>query len=65
MPSFSETSYLHLIIRSTLSEGLGKGVVIYLELSDLVVLVGCHSYEGTLQKVLGEDGLLGSLGDEL
>lgn len=65
MPSFSETSYLHLIIRSTLSEGLGKGIVVYLELSDLVILVGCDPYESTLQQVLGEDGLLGSLGDEL
>ena len=65
MPFPREKTHLHLIIRHTLPESFGKGVVVDLQLGHLVVLVGCHPNEGALHQVLGEDRLLVALGDEL
>lgn len=64
MPFPSENTYLQLIIRCAFPEGLGKGVVINLELGDLVILVGSNSYKSALHQVLGEYSLLVTLGEE-
>ena len=61
----SENIHLHLIIRTTLSEGLSKGIVINLQLGHLVVLVGSDSNKSALHQVVGEYWLLDTLGDEL
>lgn len=55
---------LRFVIRSAFPEGLGKGVMVNLELGDPVILVGSHSNKGALHQLVGEDRLLVLLGDE-
>lgn len=60
-----EKSQLHFIVGSILSEGLGKRVVVDLELSYLIVLVSGNTDEGAFNQVIGEDDILVFLGDKL
>ena len=54
---YTEAYLLFITLRSArLSESLGEGIVINFELSDLLVLVGRHSYELALLEHVGAEG---------